>query len=87
MFKHVVCAGIAQLVEQLTCNQQVGGSNPSASPKLPEQDKTCSGFFCKQKQTVSRKFETHCANCICKSSNFRYNYTEITKYKNHSFCL
>ena len=25
------CAGIAQLVEQLICNQQVGGSSPSAS--------------------------------------------------------
>ena len=24
-------AGVAQLVEQLTCNQQVGGSNPFAS--------------------------------------------------------
>ena len=26
-----VCAGVAQLVEQLICNQQVGGSNPSTS--------------------------------------------------------
>jgi hypothetical protein len=26
-----VCAGVAQLVEQLICNQPVGGSNPSAS--------------------------------------------------------
>ena len=25
------CAGVAQLVEQLICNQQVGGSNPSTS--------------------------------------------------------
>ena len=24
------CAGVAQLVEQLICNQQVGGSSPSA---------------------------------------------------------
>ena len=24
-------AGVAQLVEQLICNQQVGGSNPSTS--------------------------------------------------------
>lgn len=24
-------AGVAQLVEQLTCNEQVGGSNPSVS--------------------------------------------------------
>ena len=32
---HVFCwiknAGVAQLVEQLICNQQVGGSNPSTS--------------------------------------------------------
>ncbi len=27
-------AGVAQLVEQLTCNQQVGGSIPSASSTL-----------------------------------------------------
>ena len=27
-------AGVAQLVEQLICNQQVGGSNPSTSSKL-----------------------------------------------------
>ena len=26
-------AGLAQLVEQLICNQQVGGSNPSASSR------------------------------------------------------
>ena len=31
-------AGVAQLVEQLICNQQVGGSSPSTSskPKSPE---------------------------------------------------
>jgi hypothetical protein len=27
-------AGVAQLVEQLICNQQVGGSNPSAGSIL-----------------------------------------------------
>ena len=27
-------AGVAQLVEQLICNQQVGGSSPSTSSKL-----------------------------------------------------
>ena len=26
-----ICAGVAQLVEQLICNQQVGGSSPFAS--------------------------------------------------------
>ncbi len=33
------CSGtarIAQLAEQLICNQQVGGSNPPAGSKLPE---------------------------------------------------
>ena len=29
-------ARIAQLAEQLICNQQVGGSNPPAGSKLPE---------------------------------------------------
>ena len=29
-------AGVAQLVEQLICNQQVGGSSPSTSSKLNE---------------------------------------------------
>ena len=28
------CAGVAQLAEQLICNQQVGGSNPSTSSIL-----------------------------------------------------
>ena len=28
------CAGVAQLVEQLICNQQVGGSSPFASSIL-----------------------------------------------------
>ena len=28
-------AGVAQLVEQLICNQQVGGSSPSTSSKKP----------------------------------------------------
>ena len=27
-------AGVAQLVEQLICNQQVGGSSPSTSSKI-----------------------------------------------------
>ena len=27
-------AGVAQLVEQLICNQQVGGSSPSTSSKF-----------------------------------------------------
>ena len=29
-------AGVAQLVEQLICNQQVGGSSPSASSTMNE---------------------------------------------------
>jgi hypothetical protein len=28
-------AGLAQLVEQLICNQQVAGSSPIASSKMP----------------------------------------------------
>jgi hypothetical protein len=31
ILKHCENAGVAQLVEQLICNQQVGGSSPSAS--------------------------------------------------------
>ena len=30
-FIYFLCAGVAQLVEQLICNQQVGGSSPSTS--------------------------------------------------------
>ncbi len=29
--RHLKNAGVAQLVEQLICNQQVGGSSPSTS--------------------------------------------------------
>ena len=32
--KNLSCAGVAQLVEQLTCNQPVGGSTPLASSKI-----------------------------------------------------
>ena len=31
---NAVYAGVAQLVEQLICNQQVGGSSPSTSSKI-----------------------------------------------------
>ena len=31
VYLSVKCAGVAQLVEQLTCNQQVAGSSPIAS--------------------------------------------------------
>lgn len=33
IFRHLR-AGVAQLVEQLICNQQVGGSNPSTSSTI-----------------------------------------------------
>ena len=35
--REVLQAGVAQLVEQLICNQQVGGSNPSTSSTKPRQ--------------------------------------------------
>ena len=31
-------AGVAQLAERLTCNQQVGGSSPSTSSREPSDD-------------------------------------------------
>ena len=40
----MLCAGVAQLVEQLICNQQVGGSNPSTSstsPQRPDRSLPC----------------------------------------------
>ena len=33
-FRRAANAGVAQLVEQLICNQQVGGSSPSTSSLL-----------------------------------------------------
>ena len=36
-------AGVAQLVEQLICNQQVGGSNPSTSST----EKPCNHYDCR----------------------------------------
>ena len=38
-----VLAGVAQPVEQLICNQQVGGSNPSTSSKLWECSRVAKG--------------------------------------------
>ena len=43
-FRHLR-AGVAQLVEQLICNQQVGGSNPSTSSILPQQSILNMGEF------------------------------------------
>ena len=40
-------AGIAQLVEQLICNQQVGGSSPSASSKSGGVPERLKGADCK----------------------------------------
>ena len=40
-----VCAGVAQLVEQLICNQQVGGSNPSTSSTAFQSVKVNMGVF------------------------------------------
>ena len=34
IIKRLRCAGVAQPVEQLICNQQVGGSNPSTSSSV-----------------------------------------------------
>ncbi len=36
-------AGVAQLVEQLICNQQVGGSSPSTSFKIWESSRVAKG--------------------------------------------
>jgi hypothetical protein len=43
----LVNAGIAQLVEQLICNQQVVGSNPTAGSnlKLLKQSNLCVGLI------------------------------------------
>ena len=41
------CGSIAQLVEQLICNQQVGGSSPSASSKSGGVPERLKGADCK----------------------------------------
>jgi hypothetical protein len=41
-------AGVAQLVEQLICNQQVGGSTPSASSKSAKRSKNLHFFIFKE---------------------------------------
>ena len=38
-------AGIAQLVEQLTCNQQVAGSSPIASSNPKKESPIFFGYF------------------------------------------
>src|SRR5439155_25961760 len=57
-----VCAGIAQLVEQLICNQQVVGSNPTAGSLVDRRFYefaeslawTLLGHFCCSEATDSR---------------------------------
>lgn len=62
----ILCAGVAQLVEQLTCNQQVAGSSPiasstkrffagSSSGGIPEWPK---GTDCKSVVGRLRRFES-----------------------------
>ena len=65
-----VCAGIAQLVEQLICNQQVVGSNPTAGSLVDRRFYeiaeslawTLLGHFCCSEATDSR---SPVANPIC----------------------
>ena len=47
-------AGLAQLVEQLICNQQAGGSSPSTSSKNKERSTDLSLFFYKDGLEMQR---------------------------------
>ena len=47
-------AGVAQLVEQLICNQQVGGSSPSTSSILPEFPENFSDFILWESSRVAK---------------------------------
>ncbi len=46
-------ACVAQLVEQLICNQQVGGSNPSTSSTRRKLRLVCDDFFCKKLKVIA----------------------------------
>ena len=53
-----IVAGVAQLVEQLICNQQVAGSSPIAS-SIKRREKTVEGFQSGQReQTVNLSSST-----------------------------
>ena len=55
------CAGLAQLVEQLICNQQVAGSSPITSSKffsLGEVPEWLKGTDCKSVGLCLRRFES-----------------------------
>ena len=56
-------AGIAQLVEQLICNQQVGGSSPSASSKTDRC--TCGAPVCFRAGTTRGRTARICAQRKC----------------------
>ena len=53
-------AGVAQLVEQLTCNQQVGGSNPFASSRGPDILQNSKNFNRFQGEVPERSKGTDC---------------------------
>ncbi len=67
-------AGVAQLVEQLTCNEQVGGSSPSASSAALEGKSFRSGVGqvaerlkapdCKSGLVRVRRFESFPAHIV-----------------------
>jgi hypothetical protein len=55
-----IFAGLAQLVEQLICNQQVGGSIPLASFYLGQLPKWSKGADCKSAAHASEVRILHC---------------------------
>src|SRR3989338_7579876 len=68
---HYIFAGVAQLVEQLICNQQVGGSKPLASSSLKgcmtgQLPKWSTGADCKSAALALRRFESFTAHLFYK---------------------
>ncbi len=56
LFRRLKNAGVAQLVEQLICNQQVGGSSPSTSSSVYESlVEKCESAMPQARQTFEKR--------------------------------
>ena len=79
----IFIAGVAQLAEQLICNQQVAGSSPITS-STSEQTLLCSDFF------VQKSVPCHIVppfTAFLKAHRTLFSYAQITKVFHSSFSL
>ena len=66
---NLISAGLAQLVEQLICNQQVEGSSPLPSSKYGGMPEWLKGAVCKIAGLCLRRFKSYSLHHLFKGNN------------------